>query len=296
MSGTIILFRSYLITESGIDTTKVVISKTGVIHSGGFSNFPNANASGQMKLSPNGKKIALAIYLMGIQVFDFDNVTGEVSNPTSLIKEDNSPCESFGYIEFSPNSNLLFYTTGDGTCTASFYLKLYNVQKKTAPVTIAVQYNSYLLGPLQLALDGKIYVAKIGNNILGVIQKPNEENNVDFSLNAIPLVPPTNTTGGLPNFIQSYFLFDDPAVTMPNVFTPNGDSLNPRFVPISFENIGSASLTIINRWGEQVFYSENPQAGWDGGNFSTGTYYWFLSYYGKNGKQGSQKGWVQLMR
>lgn len=92
------------------------------------------------------------------------------------------------------------------------------------------------------------------------------------------------------------FLFPDPVVEMPNVFTPNGDTFNEQFVPIHFENINSASLTIVNRWGEQVFYTEKIEEGWSGTNSSTGTYYWFLNYYGKNGNQGSQKSWVQLIR
>ena len=50
---------------------------------------------------------------------------------------------------------------------------------------------------------------------------------------------------------------------VPNTFTPNGDGLNEVFKVIA----GGAkdfSLIIHDRWGNQVFASDDLQKGWDG--------------------------------
>lgn len=54
-------FRSYLITETGINVTPT-ISCLGSIHQGGSpSPSSNSNAIGQMKISPDGRLLALAL-------------------------------------------------------------------------------------------------------------------------------------------------------------------------------------------------------------------------------------------
>lgn len=49
----------------------------------------------------------------------------------------------------------------------------------------------------------------------------------------------------------------------PNAFTPNGDGLNDEFKPVVSNSL-SYELTIMNRWGEVIFTSTNPDQGWNG--------------------------------
>lgn len=81
---------------------------------------------------------------------------------------------------------------------------------------------------------------------------------------------------------------------VPNVFTPNGDGINERFV-IDPDNERRLPwhLTILNRWGRLV-YETNPYANdWDGGNLPAGVYYYYL----ENRQYKSQlKGWVTIYR
>ena len=64
-------------------------------------------------------------------------------------------------------------------------------------------------------------------------------------------------------------------ITLPNVFTPNGDGVNDRFLP--FEAYpGRWQLTIFSRWGTEVFSTTNIIQGWSGKDASAGTYYWVL--------------------
>lgn len=50
----------------------------------------------------------------------------------------------------------------------------------------------------------------------------------------------------------------------PNAFTPDGNSINDAFGPVVSCNITEYIFRIYNRWGEMVFFSEDPTAKWDG--------------------------------
>jgi len=50
---------------------------------------------------------------------------------------------------------------------------------------------------------------------------------------------------------------------VPNVFTPNTDNKNSLFFPQGY-NIISGNMTIWDRWGEQIYYTEDFNKGWDG--------------------------------
>ena len=52
-------------------------------------------------------------------------------------------------------------------------------------------------------------------------------------------------------------------VYVPNTFTPNNDGDNDVFF-VQGERLDGYILTIYNRWGERVFYSEDPEEVWDG--------------------------------
>ncbi len=83
---------------------------------------------------------------------------------------------------------------------------------------------------------------------------------------------------------------------MPNVFTPNGDDKNEHFIPIKMSGVVSSEMLIYNRWGKQVFKTNDLTSGWDGGNLEPAVYYWALNYTDFNGKESSMKGNVTLLR
>jgi gliding motility-associated-like protein len=56
----------------------------------------------------------------------------------------------------------------------------------------------------------------------------------------------------------------DENVFLPSAFTPNGDGKNDVLFVRSSVPLESMRLIIYNRWGEQVFESDNQNAGWDG--------------------------------
>lgn len=59
---------------------------------------------------------------------------------------------------------------------------------------------------------------------------------------------------------------------IPSAFTPNGDGINDGFSFVG-ENVAEFELTIFNRWGEQVFQTNDPQTPWMGNAQSGSEYY-----------------------
>lgn len=53
-------------------------------------------------------------------------------------------------------------------------------------------------------------------------------------------------------------------VFIPSAFTPNRDGLNDTFKPKIYANLESYEFMIFTRWGELIFSSKKPGAGWDG--------------------------------
>ncbi len=74
---------------------------------------------------------------------------------------------------------------------------------------------------------------------------------------------------------------------LPNVFTPNGDGINDLFKPYPYKYVDKINMTIYNRWGNEVFKTEDPDINWDGRDFQTGkpvsdgVYYYVCDVYEK---------------
>jgi gliding motility-associated-like protein len=51
----------------------------------------------------------------------------------------------------------------------------------------------------------------------------------------------------------------------PNAFTPNGDGLNDKFIPLAnVLDLETYDLTIYDRWGQLLYATTDPSSGWDG--------------------------------
>lgn len=56
-----------------------------------------------------------------------------------------------------------------------------------------------------------------------------------------------------------------PYYVLPNTFTPNGDGANDIFHPfLPYRFIARIDMHIYDRWGVEVFHTEDPYIGWDG--------------------------------
>jgi gliding motility-associated-like protein len=57
---------------------------------------------------------------------------------------------------------------------------------------------------------------------------------------------------------------------VPNTFTPNNDHKNETFQPVICPELDIYEFKIFNRWGQEIFSSNDPTIGWDGTIGGTG--------------------------
>ncbi len=90
---------------------------------------------------------------------------------------------------------------------------------------------------------------------------------------------------------------------IPNSFTPNGNDLNETFQPIFLNmEFDSYEFSILTRWGEKIFSTNNPDEGWNGSvngnsnNIKQDVYVWIVKFKEKEGLSIQKIGNVTLLR
>ena len=191
-------FYAYLITSAGINTTPV-ISTAGSIHTG-----VNDNKIGIMKASSCGNKLALTVFDSAfVDLFDFDNATGVVSNGIRL--GDFTPHLVWGLygLEFSADGSRLYVTQESPALLIQYDLLAGSPAAMTASADTIRMYTSISnkFAGLQIGPDDKIYVCRLGEPFLGCINNPNALgaacNFVDSSI----VFPSGSAAHGLPSFM-----------------------------------------------------------------------------------------------
>ncbi|HNP16825.1 MAG TPA: gliding motility-associated C-terminal domain-containing protein [Fulvivirga sp.] len=90
-----------------------------------------------------------------------------------------------------------------------------------------------------------------------------------------------NTIESVSNIVELYLPMK---IYLPTAFSPNGDGLNDTFGAVG-EGIEKYKLTVYNRWGEEIFASNDVSTKWDGLHKGTivpfGAYNYELLAYGK---------------
>jgi gliding motility-associated-like protein len=88
-------------------------------------------------------------------------------------------------------------------------------------------------------------------------------------------------------------------IYIPNAFTPEGNDLNEFFAAKGFQ-IKEFEMIIYNRWGEEIFYSDSLQKGWDGKYMGEPAkpdlYIYKVIYKDFGGKENTLFGHVTLLR
>jgi gliding motility-associated-like protein len=220
-------YHSYLITAAGLNPVPV-ISHTGLVIGGN-----ERNEIGYLKFSSKGNKLA-AVHAFdndNVELMDFDNTTGLISNPVvfqaNLVPKQPSYAGVYG-AEFSPNGKLL-YISANNSITEPCLLYQFDISSNnaaaiTASGQIICNITPWFGGALQMGPDFKIYMAMWRDTSLSVIENPDVYGpGCNFIYNKIYMGPGTDPVQfGLPNFIQSYF----DSTSNPYDFTRQGNCLN----------------------------------------------------------------------
>jgi gliding motility-associated-like protein len=215
---------AYLVTAAGISPTPVYSNCNFIPGGIDVTGFDNSHY-GTMKISPQGDKLAAAH--MGrdfIELCDFNNQTGVVSNPKQLKMKpahayyDISLSGSGIYcVEFSPSGHYL-YANG----IYNSYWPPLNSDRAVGrivqfdasqPTEATIQSSMYLVdtifiggyNSMQLANNGKIYLNSSGSAFSCITNPEATGIGCNFSENYTPAF--SSTQGSLPNFIQSYFRY-----------------------------------------------------------------------------------------
>ncbi|MDI9308647.1 MAG: T9SS type B sorting domain-containing protein [Limnohabitans sp.] len=193
-------YYAHLLTATGLNPTPV-ISNVGSVIQGRSST----NVIGYLKIAPNGTKIAachLEYYsptqINGtVELFDFDGLTGIISNPQILLLDE----KPYG-IEFSPNSEILYQPSLKYKTIFQYDLNAADIPNSKRSI---YQNDTFNFIGLQLAPNDKIYVTRLGDTKLAVINNPDVLGaGCNFVLDGVDLNGKM-CLNGLPSFPSSYF-------------------------------------------------------------------------------------------
>lgn len=219
-------FYTFLITASGINSP--IISSIGSI---------NPTAYGQIKFSPDGRRLAATVSGLNlVEVFDFDNSTGIISNCLQLTGTNSA----YG-VEFSSNNSLLYVSVQDGTRNIYQYNLLAGSAAAISSSIVTIGTSANSVGSLQLAPNGIIFIAReratlgepLSQYLAGIVFPNIVGTACNFIDNAVYLAGKRSRLG-LPNFIASYFdsfqinLGNDTSICAKEII------LNPNFQGISY--------------------------------------------------------------
>jgi hypothetical protein len=194
-------FDAFLMTPTGLSTTPVV-STVGAFQSGGGGNFNTNNSVGYLKASADGSRLAMATRNSRVELFDFNNATGAVSNVIDLGLPGNANC--YG-LEFSPDGSRLYVSTIAGFSVYQWNL-LAGSPAAIASSAVRVASTSNAAGGLAKGPDGRIYLSVLNSPSLAAIPNPNVlGTGCGYLPNAVPLGGRT-CVYGISNFTNSYAL------------------------------------------------------------------------------------------
>lgn len=195
-------YHAWLATENGISASSIISSIGSEI----LSSVVDSR-DGQIKTSPNGNKIAVANRgLNTVEIFNFNRTTGSLYNPI-ILPNFSAP---FG-IEYSPSGNFLYVSQGGIINTFNELLQFDITSNNPTDIINSstllgnpINFSS-TGGGLQLAPDGKIYLANVGDISLGIINQP-ETQGVDADFDPLGLfLFSGEALLGLPSFFHQYF-------------------------------------------------------------------------------------------
>lgn len=211
-------------------------------------------------------------------------VTGNMFDPTGLT-----------------GSVTVTYTVGTGICQQTSSQTV-NINSVLAAFTATPNSGDapLVVDFLNGSVNANVYQWTFGNG-----NSSNSFNDSTVYMNqgtyTVTLIATNSTTGCSDTVTALIEVFEHSILTVPNVFTPNGDGHNDTFKPVLAEGLISYKMQIFDRWGLKMFEGTNDNIGWEGkaknGSAAPdGTYYYIISAKGVDSKEYEFTGYLQLIR
>ncbi len=185
-------YYTYKLSTTGLDPTPI----SSVLGSDIINTTENIGA---MCIAPDGRHLVSAHYGADCLLMDFDNATGVLSNLRTLSVSSKKFC--YG-VTFSPSSRYLYVNSGwsgPADSIMRFDMNAANIQASG----LTIGRSTAALGYMELAPDGKIYVARNTTTVIATISNPDATTPI-YNDNALTFVRPMQW--GLPNFPQDLFI------------------------------------------------------------------------------------------
>lgn len=191
-------FHVYSVTGSGVDPNPTVIT-TGPVHSSDW-------ISGCMKVSPDGKRLAMARAAQdSIDLFRFDITTGGIVYDFSIPLDGTDSLKGPFGVEFSIDGTFLYATTVENIVMQYDLLAGSPQAVINSGMEIAQTGQALLLGGLQIAPDERIYISRYVSFYLPAIEHPSLPG-VQAGFDPESVLCVEMSMWGMPNFIQSFFV------------------------------------------------------------------------------------------
>jgi len=165
--------------------------------------------------------------------------------------------------------------------------------------TVITQGLPQLIGFTNTSTNANTFYWTLGNGNTSVMQTPANQNyNVAGTYTVVLIAYGTNNCNDTISTL--IFVNDSVGITVPNIFTPNGDEINDVWQP-SVHGATEFECIIYNRYGILVYEFISGQDKWDGHTTAgsacvAGTYYYILKATDSNNKSYDLKGFIQLIR
>ncbi len=211
-------------------------------------------------------------------------VTGNMFDPTGLT-----------------GSNTITYTVGSGICQQTSSQTV-NINSVNAAFTATPNSGDapLVVDFINGSTNANVYQWTFGNGSSSV-----NTNDSTVYMNqgtyTVTLIATNSSTGCADTVSVTIQVFEHSILTIPNVFTPNGDGNNDIFSPIMADGLVGYSMQIYDRWGLKMYEGTNYNSGWEGkakngSPAPDGTYYYIVSGKGIDSKEYKFTGYVQLIR
>lgn len=249
-------FYAFKISTLGIQSSPVISSVGST----------QANGAGHMKVNRQFNKIAIGVtFGSKMELFDFDNSTGVVSNPISWNHGLQNPL-IYG-IEFSPNGKVLYVSNLDKLVQFDISLSSTNAIQNSAflfPYSLSTGFSQP--ASLQLGPDDKIY---INSGTIDVINCPNKLGSAcGFQQYAI-----ANQSGGGGYGLPKWVYYPNDTANVVNNFIVYLDSCFGNSTQFYIKNTAGIS-NVVWDFGDPVTGTNNTAVGFTANHsFSqTGSY------------------------
>ena len=175
--------------------------------------------------------------------------TGLCEGSYNYVVSDASNCDTTAIISINSESNLELSFKTSSVCDEDLMLKVL-VSNGTSPLTYSWS-NGEISSSVSNISMGNIYIVTVTDT------KGCEKNETIF-------VEPQKCP-----------------IVIPNTFSPNNDGINDTWVIKNLGLYNKCTVTIYNRWGDKVYYSEGYENPWEGNNRSDavpyGVYYYVIT-------------------